>query len=121
SGEIDAVPNTEVSPLQQKLFSPYGDFLKNAFAALNFYDINYRKTPFKDRRVREALAISIERERLMSAELEPTAQPALSFLPFAADRLTILVQEQERARALLEQAGIDSVRSVQVITLIVRR
>ena len=121
SGEIDAVTNTEFSPLVQKLFSPYGDFRKNAFAALNFYEINYRKTPFNDRRVREALAISIERERLMSAEFEPTAQPALSFLPFAASRQTKLVQDKERARDLLEQAGFENGRGFPVIKLTVNR
>src|SRR5436190_3490926 len=121
SGAIDAVTNTEFSPLVQKLFSPYGDFRKNAFAALNFYEINYRKTPFNDRRVREALAISIERERLMSAELEPTAQPALSFLPFAAARQTKLVQDKERARDLLEQAGFENGRGFPVIKLTVNR
>jgi len=121
SGEIDAVTNTEFSPLVQKLFSPYGDFRKNAFAALNFLEINYRKTPFNDRRVREALAISIERERLMTAEFEPTAQPALSFLPFAAARQTKLVQDKERARDLLEQAGFENGRGFPVIRLAVNR
>ncbi|MFL6466991.1 MAG: peptide ABC transporter substrate-binding protein [Pyrinomonadaceae bacterium] len=121
TGAIDAVTNTEFSPLAQKVFSPYGDFRKNAFAALNFYEINYQRAPFNDRRIREALAISIERERLMTAEFEATAQPALSYLPFAASTQEKLIQDKERARDLLEQAGFENGRGFPVIKLTVNR
>ena len=72
-------------------------YYQTQFAALNFYEINYRKAPYNDRRVREALAISIERERLMAGEYEATAQPAYSFLPFGKSAQTRLVQDKERA------------------------
>lgn len=121
TGTVDAVTNTELSPLAQKVFSPYGDFRKTAFAALNFYEINYRKAPYNDRRVREALAISIEREQLMSGEYEATAQPAYSFLPFGKRGQTRLVQDKERAKDLLEQAGFPDGNGFPVVRLTVNR
>ncbi len=121
TGKVDAVTNAEFAPLAQKVFSPYADFRKSAFAALNFLEINHAKPPFNDRRVREALAISIERERLSPNELEGATLPALSFLPFASGGEAKLTQDRERARELLEQAGFEDGRGFPVIRLVVNR
>ncbi len=121
TGKVDAVTNTEFAPLAQKVFSPYADFQKSTFAALNFYEVNYRKPPFNDRRIREALAISIERERLSDGELDGTIQPAFSFLPFANEKQTKIVPDKERGRELLEQAGFPSGAGFPVVRLVVNR
>jgi oligopeptide transport system substrate-binding protein len=121
TGKVDAVTNADFAPLAQKVFSSYADIRRNDFAALNFYEVNYKKPPFNDRRVREALAISIERERLLSGELEGVAKPAFSFLPFALTTKNKLVQDKDRARDLLEQAGFDGGRGFPVIRLVVNR
>ena len=121
TGKVDAVTNADFAPLAQKVFSSYSDFRSNTFAALNFYEINHRKPPFNDRRVREALAISIERERLVVGDLEGTVRPAFSFLPFTTNAQTRLVQDKERARDLLEQAGFAGGRGFPVIRLVVNR
>jgi oligopeptide transport system substrate-binding protein len=121
TGRVDAVTNTDFAPLAQKVFSSYSDIRRNAFAALNFYEVNYRKPPLNDRRVREALAISIERERLLTGELEGTVRPALSFLPFRLTTRSKLVQDKERARDLMEQAGFENGRGFPVIRLVVNR
>jgi oligopeptide transport system substrate-binding protein len=71
--------------------------------------------------VREALAISIERERLLAGELEGTTKSALSFLPFALTTKNKLVQDKERARDLMEQAGFDGGRGFPIIRLVVNR
>src|SRR6185436_6946446 len=121
TGKVDAVTNADFAPLAQKVFSSYADIRRNDFAALNFYEVNHKKPPFNDRRVREALAISIERERLLTGELEGVAKPALSFLPFAITTKNKLVQDKDRARDLLEQAGFDDGRGFPVIRLVVNR
>jgi len=121
TGKVDAVTNADFAPLAQKVFSSYSDIRRNAFAALNFYEVNYKKPPFNDRRVREALAISIERERLLGGELEGTARPALSFLPFALPIKSKLVQDKDRARELLEQAGFEDGRGFPIMRLVVNR
>jgi oligopeptide transport system substrate-binding protein len=107
--------------LAQKVFSPYADFQRSVFGALNFFEINYTKPPFSDRRIRQALSISIERERLSEAELEGTTQPAFSFLPFASASQAKLVQDKERARELFEQAGFAGGHGFPMIRLVVNR
>ena len=121
TGKVDVVTNADFAPLAQKVFSSYADIRRNSFAALNFYEVNHRKPPFNDRRVREALAISIERERLLTGELEGTTRPALSFLPFGLATKSKLVQDKERARDLLEQAGYVGGYGFPVIRLVVNR
>jgi len=81
AGEVDAVTNADFEPLALKLLTPYEDFRRTTYSALNFYEFNRNKPPFDDRRVREALAISIERERLTEDEMDGASLPALSFLP----------------------------------------
>ena len=121
SGAVDALTNTEISPLAQKVFSTATDFRKNVFGALNFYEINFRKAPFSDRRVREALSISIEREQLLSGDGETTVQAALSLIPFGSGQQKKLVQDKDRAQELLEQAGFPDGRGFSPIRLTVNR
>lgn len=121
SGELDAVTNANFEPLALKLLEPYEDFRKGAFAALNFYKVNTENHPFSDRRVRQALAMSIERERLTEGELEGSTRPALSFLPFATGSQKKLVQDKDRARDLLDEAGFPEGDQFPVVRLVVNR
>jgi oligopeptide transport system substrate-binding protein len=98
AGEIDAVTNADFEPLALKLLEPFEDFRRRTHAAVNFYEINHEEAPFDDRRVREALAISLERERITEGEMEGQTQPALSFLPFVSTDETKIVQDKERAK-----------------------
>lgn len=121
SGELDAVTNAGLEPLAIKLLEPFEDFRKNTFAALNFYMINTANAPFNDRRVRQALSISIERERLTEGELSGTTRPAYSFLPFASGSQNKLNQDRERARDILDEAGFPNGRGFPKIRLVVNR
>ena len=121
SGEIDAVTNADFEPLALKLLEPFEDFRRRTHAAINFYEINHEKPPFDDRRVRQALAIAIERERLTEGELEGGTQPALSFLPFGVNSEAKIVQDKEKAINLLEEAGFPGGKDFPVIRLVVNR
>lgn len=121
SGEVDAVTNAHFEPLAVKLLEPYEDFRRTTHNALNFYEINTAKPPFHDRRVREALAISIERERLTEGELEGITQPALAFLPFGKEPNTKLLQDKQKARDLLDEAGFPDGKDFPVIKLVINR
>jgi oligopeptide transport system substrate-binding protein len=121
AGEIDAVSNADFEPLALKLLAPFEDFRRRTHAAINFYDINHEKPPFDDRRVREALTISIERERLTEGEMEGQTHPALSFLPFNPNSEAAIVQDKERARDLLDDAGFPGGKNFPVVRLVINR
>lgn len=121
NGKVDAVTNAEFSPLALKLLSPFEDFRSTAFSALNLYEINTSKAPFDDRRIRRALAISIERSRLTDGELEGSTQPALRFLPFGTDPSAELVEDPKTARDLLADAGFPDGNGFPIIRLVVNR
>ena len=121
SGKVDAVTNAEFSPLALKLLSPFDDFRSTPFSALNLYEINTVKPPFDDRRIRRALAIAIERERLTDGELEGSTQPAMRFLPFGTKLGDEIVQDSRKARELLAEAGFPEGKGFPVIRLVVNR
>ncbi|MDQ3711446.1 MAG: peptide ABC transporter substrate-binding protein [Acidobacteriota bacterium] len=120
AGEVDAVTNADFEPLALKLLAPYEDFQRTPHGALNFYEFNLKKPPFDDRRVREALAISIERERLTEDEMGGASQPALSFLPFS-NKKTKLAQDPNRAKNLLAETGFANGENFPTIMLLVNR
>ncbi|HLM57144.1 MAG TPA: peptide ABC transporter substrate-binding protein [Pyrinomonadaceae bacterium] len=81
AGEIDAVTNVPFEPLAVKLLTPYKDFRRETFGALNFYAFNTARPPFDDRRVREALASAVDIERLSADTLGGSTEPARTYLP----------------------------------------
>lgn len=121
SGELDAITNADFEPLALKLLEPFEDFRRRTHAAVNFYEFNHGKPPFDDRRVRQALAISIERERLTEGEMEGQTQPALSFLPFTGSPEAKITQDKERAVELLAEAGFPGGEGFPVVRLVVNR
>ncbi len=120
-GEIDALTNAEFEPLAVKLLSPYDDFRQTTHSALNFYEFNTKNPPFNDRRVREALAISIDRERITDGELESTARPALSFLPLSDKKNVQLSLDVSKAKQLLEDSGFATGSGFPKIRLLINR
>lgn len=120
-GEIDALTNTEFEPLAVKLLSPYDDFRQTTHSALNFYEFQMKNPPFNDRRVREALAISIDRERITDGELEGTARPALSFLPLSDKKKPQLSFNIQKAKQLLIDSGFGGGVNFPPIRLLINR
>ena len=84
AGEVDAVTNANVEPLGLKLLASYKDFRRTTFGALTYYDINSTRPPFDDVRVRRALALAIDRQRLSADTLEGATEPAEKFIPVAS-------------------------------------
>ena len=121
AGDIDAVTNSEFSPLMLKLLEPYEDFRRTTHGTLNYYQLNLEKPYLKDRRVREALAISIERDRLTQGDLEGMSQPALRYMPYGTDGNSTLIPDRDRARQLMTDAGYKDGGGFPVIKLLVNR
>jgi ABC-type oligopeptide transport system substrate-binding subunit len=127
-GDVDAVTNAPFEPLVIKLLSPYQDFRRATYGALTYYSFNTRQAPFDDVRVREALAIAIDRDRISEVDLGGATQPAKKFLPNemtetepVVSRAELLEKDIERARELLSQAGFPDGKGFPRIRLLINR
>ncbi len=128
-GDVDAVTNASFEPLGLKLLAPYKDFHRETYGALTYYSLNIAHAPFNDVRVREALAIAIDRERLSQDEMGGSTEPAKKFLPEVATEETkpvvakaeLLETDGKRARSLLAEAGYPDGKGFPVVWLLVNR
>lgn len=121
AGEVDAVTNADFEPLALKLLTPFEDFRRTTYSALNFYEFNRKNAPFNDRRVREALTIAVERERLTEDEMDGASLPAFSFLPAEKANEKHIVQNAQRAKALLTESGFPGGANFPAIKLLINR
>lgn len=128
AGEVDAVTNSAFEPLALKLLAPYKDFRRETYGALTYYSFNLSHQPFDDVRVREALAIAIDRDRLSQDELGGATEPAKKFLPeaMAGSKLVVakaelLEKDIQRARELLADAGFPDGDGFPIVKLLINR
>lgn len=130
AGEVDAVTNAPFEPLAVKLLAPYKDFRRATYGALTYYTFNTTRPPFSDVRVREALAISIDRERICEDEMGGATEPATRFLPTQtsteqwsahATKPDALTEDRARAQSLLREAGYPGGEGFPRIRLLVNR
>jgi oligopeptide transport system substrate-binding protein len=129
SGNVDAVTNAALEPLAIKLLTPYADFRRATFGALTYYTFNTGRAPFDDVRVREALAIAIDRDRISADETGGATEPAKRFLPqtpteapkTVVGKSDMLEKDDQRARQLLAEAGFPDGKNFPVVRLLVNR
>ena len=127
AGEVDAVTNTNVEPLAVKLLAPYQDFRRSTFGAVTYYQFNTANSPFDDLRVRQALTLAVERERLSLDTLKGASEPADSFFPGDGRNTPhpqtqkIASHDPEKARQLLAEAGYSGGAGFPRIRLLVNR
>ncbi len=129
AGEVDAVTNAAFEPLAIKLLTPYEDFRRTTYGALTYYSFNRAHGPFDDVRVREALAIAIDRDRISADEMGGATEPAKRFLPETGtnqqapvvNKSEVLEKEYERAKELLAEAGFPEGKGFPKIRLLVNR
>lgn len=119
AGQVDVVTNANFAPLALKLLKTYDDLHESKHSALSFYEFNLDKKPFDDLRVREALTLAIERERLTDDEMDGTTEPALSFQPFSEENQ--LKPDLEKAKKLLTEAGFSDGNNFPTIKLLISR
>ncbi|MGD9896143.1 MAG: peptide ABC transporter substrate-binding protein [Candidatus Methylacidiphilaceae bacterium] len=122
SGKADLVldkgliPSFFLSELRNK---PY--FHSAPFLATYFYRINVTAPPLNDPRVRKALALAIDRDRLIRTITRGGERPAQSLTPPGIPGYTPpegLGFEPERARALLAEAGFPDGHGFPPLTLL---
>jgi oligopeptide transport system substrate-binding protein len=128
AGEIDAVTNASFEPLALKLLTPYQDFHRSTYGALTYYGFNTAHEPFDDVRVREALALAIDRERISRDDLGGSTEPAGKFFPEemseekpVVDKAELLEHDAGKARELLAEAGYPNGEGFPLIKLLINR
>jgi oligopeptide transport system substrate-binding protein len=129
TGEVDAVTNASFGPLVIKLLKPYEDFRRTTYGALTYYSFNSSHAPFDDVRVREALAIAIDRDRISADDMGGATEPAKRFLPETAsgtqapvvNKSDVLEKEYERAKQLLAEAGFPGGNGFPKVKLLINR
>lgn len=129
NGTIDAVTNAALEPLAIKLLTPYEDFRRTTYGALTYYTFNKGREPFDDVRVREALALAIDRDRISSDDMHGATEPAKRFLPDAVSeapktvvgKSELLEQDVLRARELLAEAGFPNGENFPPVRLLINR
>ncbi len=129
AGEVDAVTNAAFEPLAIKLLTPYEDFRRTTYGALTYYSFNTSRAPFDDVRVREALAIGIDRDRISADEMGGATEPAKRFLPETTpgtqkpvvNKSDVLEKEYERAKELFTEAGYPGGKNFPKIRLLINR
>lgn len=129
AGEVDAITNAGFEPLALKLLAPYKDFKRATFGALTYYSFNTARQPFDDVRVREALTIAIDRDRISEDQMGGATEPAKKFLPAQIQesaeahhvQAPPIEKNLERARQLLAAAGYPQGQNFPKIRLLVNR
>ncbi len=129
AGEIDFIGDNLSLPAEyQPLLKTKKDYLNNAYLAVYWYELNTRKPPLDDVRVRRALNLAVDKQQLITSVARGGQSPATHFVPdftglgyaeqVAADKAQgtdpfaspDLAFNPERARALLKEAGYEVVK-----------
>ena len=129
AGDVDAVTNAAFEPLAIKLLTPYQDFRRTTYSALTYYTFNTSHAPFDDVRVREALALGFDRDRVSEDDLGGSTEPAKRFLPEVVseaskpvvEKSELLEKDYERARTLLAEAGYPRGQGFPKVRLLINR
>ncbi|MDX7998331.1 oligopeptide ABC transporter substrate-binding protein OppA [Xenorhabdus sp. Reich] len=118
SGEIDITDSAIPPDLYQKMKRDIPDQLQiSPYLCTFYYEINNQKPLFKDKRVREAIKLSLDRDIITERIMGQGQIPAYGFTPtYIGGGLSISpewaswTQEQrnQRARELLKEAGFDT-------------
>ncbi|SFN54534.1 ABC transporter substrate-binding protein [Xenorhabdus japonica] len=118
SGEVDITNNAIPPDLYQKMKRDIPDQLKTSpYLCTFYYEINNQNPLFKDKRVREAIKLSLDRDIITERIMGQGQIPAYGFTPtYIGGGLTLKpewvswTQEQrnQRARELLKEAGFNA-------------
>lgn len=87
-----------------------------------FYSLNVSKPPLDDRRVRQALALAVDREKLTRQVTKGGKTAAFNFTPAGTGGYTARARLEfnpEKARALLKEAGFEGGKNFPPLELLV--
>ncbi|MDP9006416.1 MAG: ABC transporter substrate-binding protein [Actinomycetota bacterium] len=113
AGEVDYLPlppEAEVDRLAELDGVVATDAGREAFASVTFLVFNLERPALQDRRVREAIALAVDKQFIIDAVLDgngiPTTGPiSPDLVTFYSDDVVVYPPDAERARTLLADAG----------------
>ncbi|KAA1193544.1 ABC transporter substrate-binding protein [Photorhabdus heterorhabditis] len=127
SGEINITNNAIPPNLYQKMKKDISDQVRvSPYLCTFYYEINNKKPPFTDVRVREAVKLSLDRDIIARKIMGQGQIPAYGFTPtfigggdFSKPEWANWTQEQrnKRARELLAQAGFNQANPLKFTLL----
>lgn len=106
AGELDIV--WDLPPLQIPALAKRADFYKTPFLGTYFYRLNVTRPPLNDKRVRQALAMAIDRQVIVNQFLQGQEIPNQSFVPIGLENYSYpkgLAFDPEGAKTLIREAG----------------
>jgi oligopeptide transport system substrate-binding protein len=118
AGELDVLVSGLLPPYALRLLREKRDYVSGPYLLSYFLLVNVRRPPLDDRRVRRALALAIDRERLCRRVLAAGQQPSGTLTPSdfhgAYPRPTGVGYDPEQARQLLAAAGYPEGRGLRL-------
>lgn len=118
---IPVVPNEIVGDL---LKQKRPDFIPAPYLAVEYYMFNTQRPPLDDVRVRQALALAVDKKEIIARVLQTGQQPALSFVPpsiaeyIPYDPPQMAEYNPALARRLLAEAGYPDGRGFPKIEIL---
>lgn len=123
NGSIDIIespPDVDISMLEN-----WGKIIKSPYAGVYFYSFNTNVKPLNDKRVRKALAYSVDRLSLIQNVIGNGAAPAMMLVPRFLCETSDVKDENfkprdqlKEARELLKEAGYAGGKGFPKITLV---
>lgn len=117
AGEVDLVPMSNLPPAEMQRLSGLENIVTStegseALGPIMWLEVNLREKPLSDPKVRQALSLAIDREKLVNViwygNGKPARGPIVSANPHYFDEsLPPLEYNPERAEELLDEAGYE--------------
>jgi peptide/nickel transport system substrate-binding protein len=117
---VDAIPLQQVKTLQS---DPRFTYVSNAVAGIpDYIGLNTKKPPFDNAKVRQAVALAINRDDIRDVAYLGTGEPGLTEMPtgsiwYDAEGLFAPKQDIAKAKQLLKEAGYPNGLSVEYLGL----
>jgi peptide/nickel transport system substrate-binding protein len=117
---VDAIPLQQVKTLQS---DPRFTYVSNAVAGIpDYIGLNTKKPPFDNIKVRQAVALAINRDDIRDVAYLGTGEPGLTEMPtgstwYDAEGLFAPKQDIAKAKELLKEAGYPNGLSVEYLGL----
>lgn len=126
SGELDIITMEKGDYAQDKDNAAVKDQIKQFDRSATFY-IGMNQTqyaPFKDKRVRQAVAYAVDKDAIVESVLQGVNQKAGGVLPKGIpgydEKITGMPHDPEKAKALLAEAGFPDGKGLPPLTLTFR-